>query len=56
MEQEKNKEALTVPAFVFEASEYRADRKNKRLWITIMSLIGLLLALIITTGIANDTY
>lgn len=40
-------EVFTMPVVVHEAAEERNDRKNKRLWITVMTLTGLLTALIV---------
>ena len=39
-------EVLTIPLVVHEAAEERNDRKNKRLWIVIMALIGVIAGLL----------
>ena len=46
-------EILTMPFIVYEVEAERSDRKNKRLWITVMTLIGLLAALI---AAKNDSH
>lgn len=45
MEQEM-KQALSMPVIAHEAAEERNDRKNRRLWITVMALMGIIGVLI----------
>ena len=40
-------EVLTIPLVVHEAAEERNDRKNTRLWIVIMALIGVIAGLMV---------
>lgn len=37
---------LTIPLIEYEAAEERNDRKNKRLWIVITALIGVIAGLL----------
>jgi hypothetical protein len=42
----KQDEVLKMPAVLHEAAEERNDRKNKRLWLVIMALIGVIAGLL----------
>ena len=51
----EQKETLSVPAFVHEAEAFRADRKNKRLWVVVMALIGVIALIILGVEHGSDT-
>ena len=51
MEQEKDKDVLSMPVIAHEAEAERDDRKNKRLWIIIIVLIAILIGLMLTKGL-----
>ena len=48
MEQEEKRDVLSMPVIVHESDAERDDRKNKRLWITILILLVVLIGLMLT--------
>ena len=52
----KQEEVLSMPAVLHEAAEERNDRRNKRLWLVIIALIGVIAGLLfieVTDGEGN---
>ena len=53
MEQSETKEVIQVPYIAYESALYRADKKNRRLWITTILLILLMFGREICTEVLS---